>query len=149
MSKNSNDLNNYYPRLLVDTGVLVAFYNVKDRYHDQVVQFFANCRSQLITTIACVVEVMWLLRPQIKIQNEFLLAMAKGGFICEHLTLLDYQRIRELNTIYKDLPGDFADLALIAISERLNIRVIASLDKDFDIYRRYQKDPFDRVFRPN
>ena len=44
--------------------------------------------------------------------------------------------------------ADFSDLALIAISERLGIAAIATLDKDFDIYRRYRKDPFDRVFRP-
>jgi hypothetical protein len=37
-------------------------------------------------------------------------------------------------------------LALVAISERLDIGAIASLDKDFDIYRRYRKQPFERVF---
>lgn len=36
----------------------------------------------------------------------------------------------------------------IAISERLNIEAIASIDKDFDIYRRYRKDYFHRVFYP-
>ena len=38
-----------------------------------------------------------------------------------------------------DLPGDFADLALVAISEKLDIPAIATLDRDFDIYRRYRK----------
>lgn len=41
-----------------------------------------------------------------------------------------------------------ADLSLIAISERLNIAAIATLDKDFNIYRRYRSQPFERVFRP-
>ncbi|WP_161486824.1 hypothetical protein A5482_001760 [Cyanobacterium sp. IPPAS B-1200] len=44
--------------------------------------------------------------------------------------------------------GDFADLSLIAISERLKISAIAFLDKDFNIYRRYRKDYFNRVFYP-
>ena len=39
-------------------------------------------------------------------------------------------------------------LSLIAISERLNIEAIATLDKDFDIYRRYRNQPFIRVFYP-
>jgi predicted nucleic acid-binding protein len=60
----------------------------------------------------------------------------------------DYQRIQELNTIYQDLPADFTDLSLIAISERLNISAIATLDKDFNIYRRYRKQPFNRIFLP-
>jgi uncharacterized protein len=37
---------------------------------------------------------------------------------------------------------------LIAISERLNIPAIATLDNDFDVYRRYRNQPFDRVFLP-
>lgn len=58
----------------------------------------------------------------------------------------DYQRIQELNTTYQDLPADFTDLSRIAISERLNIPAIATLDKDFNIYQRYRKQPFDRIF---
>jgi len=44
------------------------------------------------------------------------------------------------------LLGYFADLSLIAISERLTISAIAFLDKEFNIYRRYRKDYFNRVF---
>lgn len=91
---------------------------------------------------------MWLLAPSVKVQNEFLSALAKEVFCCEHLLPSDYQRISELNTTYQDLPGDFTDLALIAISERLNISAIATLDKDFDIYRRYRKEAFNKVFFP-
>ncbi len=112
---------NYYLQILIDTGILVAFYNMNDKCHNQVIDFFSHCRSQLITTIACITEVMWLLAPAIKVQNEFLFALEKGVFRCEHLTSLDYQRIKELNTTYQD----------------------------FDIYRRYRKESFHRVFRPN
>jgi predicted nucleic acid-binding protein len=82
------------------------------------------------------------------VQNEFLSALSIRAFLCEHLLPSDYQRIQELNTIYQDLPADFTDLSLIAISERLNISAIATLDKDFNIYRRYRKQPFNRVFLP-
>lgn len=54
----------------------------------------------------------------------------------------------ELNAQYADLPGDFADLCLVAISERLDISAIATLDSDFDVYRRYRKQPRERVFLP-
>ena len=74
--------------------------------------------------------------------------MAKQIYICEALALEDFNRIAELNEQYADLPGDVSDLALVTISERLNIDAIATLDKDFDIYRRYRKQPFNRVFRP-
>ena len=138
----------YYPFILVDTGIMVAFYNGKDRYHQQVVEFFGLCTSQLITTVGCVTEVMWLLAPNIRLQNKFLSALAQGVFITEHLIAEDYQRIQELNSTYQDLPADFTDLSLVAISERLNIPAIATLDKDFNIYRRYRSQPFIRVFYP-
>lgn len=40
------------------------------------------------------------------------------------------------------------DIGLLVVSERLDIAAIATLDKDFDIYRRYRKKPFERVFYP-
>jgi uncharacterized protein len=82
------------------------------------------------------------------VQNEFLLHLANKVYECEPLTAEDFARITELNTQYADLPGDFADLSLVVICERLDISAIATLDKDFDIYRRYHRQPFERVFRP-
>lgn len=141
-------MTSYYPHLLVDSGVIIAFYSRHDRYHQQVTDFFGSCTSQLITTVGCITEIMWLLAPYTKVQNQFLSAVVKGVFITENLTIEDYQRIQELNLTYQDLPGDFADLSLVAISERLNIPEIATLDKDFNIYRRYRHQPFNRVFYP-
>ena len=91
---------------------------------------------------------MWLLASDSRVQNDFLLDLAEGVYRCEPLRQVDFLRISELNSQYADLPGDFADLTLIAISERLNIVAVATLDKDFDIYRRYRRQPFERVFRP-
>ncbi|MBE9116233.1 type II toxin-antitoxin system VapC family toxin [Lusitaniella coriacea LEGE 07157] len=141
-------MNTPHTFILIDSGIMVAFYNRKDRYHQQVVRFFSTCTSQLITTVSCVTEVMWLLAPNISVQNNFLSALEIGVFSAEHLTSEDYQRIRILNSNYQDLPADFTDLSLVAISERLNIPAIATLDKDFDVYRRYRSQPFIRVFYP-
>jgi uncharacterized protein len=38
-----------YPVILIDTGILVAFYDRKDKYHQQVHDFFGVCTGQLIT----------------------------------------------------------------------------------------------------
>jgi len=50
-----------------------------------------------------------------------------------------------LNERYADLPGDFADLTLVTLSERLDVAEILSLDSDFDVYRRFRREPFLRV----
>lgn len=138
----------YYPVILVDSSLLIAFYNSADSYHAQVVDFFTNCTSELITTTACVTEVMYFLAPNWRVQNVFLSHLATQVYKCEPLLPEDFTRIVELNTQYASLPGDFADLSLVVISERLNIAAIATLDKDFDIYRRYRRQAFERVFRP-
>lgn len=139
---------NYPSKVLVDTGLLVAYYNSGDEFYSQVCRFFEECTSTLITTIGCVTEVMYLLSSDWRVQNEFLSDLCKDIYRCECLKQEDFSRIAELNEQYSDLPGEFADLSLIAISERLNIDAIATLDKDFDIYRRYRTQPFYRVFRP-
>lgn len=138
----------YYPIIIVDSGVLVAYYSVKDSYHQQVRVFFERCTSNLVTTASCATEVMWLLGQDWRTQNEFLRDLATELYECIQLLPEDFSRIAELNERYADLPGDFADLSLIAISERLNIPAIATLDSDFDVYRRYRKQAFERVFRP-
>jgi predicted nucleic acid-binding protein len=102
----------YHPSILVDTGIIVSFYNIKDRYHSQVLSFFSTCTSRLVTTVACVTEVMWLLAPDIRVQNEFLSALEKEVFFCEPLRPSDYNRIGDLNFIYQNLPRDFTDISL-------------------------------------
>ncbi|MBW4695367.1 MAG: PIN domain-containing protein [Lyngbya sp. HA4199-MV5] len=138
----------YPPVILIDSGVLVAYYNANDYHHQPARRFFEQCTSQLITTLGCATEVMWLLSSDWHTQNEFLADLAKELYILEPLPPGDFSRISELNTRYADLPADFADLSLVAVSERLNIASIVTLDRDFDIYRRYRTCPFDRVFLP-
>jgi uncharacterized protein len=138
----------YPPIILIDSGILTAYYSATDNYHLQVCRFLEGCTSRLITTHSCVTEVMWLLGSNWRTQNEFLLDLAKELYECVPLLPQDFTRIAELNAQHADLPGDFADLSLIAISERLNIGAIATLDSDFDIYRRYRQQPFDRIFIP-
>jgi predicted nucleic acid-binding protein len=89
---------------------------------------------------------MYLLNKDYRTQNEFLNDLAQKLYQCIPLLPEDFTRIRQLNEQYADLPGDFADLSLIAISERLNISAIITLDSDFDIYRRYRKQPFQRIY---
>ena len=138
----------YPPIILTDSSILFAYYSAQDDYHRSVCKFFEECSSELITTAACITEVMYLLSRNYRTQNEFLKDLAQKLYRSIPLISEDFSRIRELNEQYADLPADFADLSLIAISERLNIAAIATLDSDFDIYRRYRKQPFERIFLP-
>jgi len=137
-----------HPIVLIDSGILFAYYSSRDRHHQQVRDFFERCTSNLVTTVSCVTEVMWLLAQNWRTQNEFLRDLAIELYEVIPMLPNDFSRIAELNQQYADLPGDFADLSLIVISERLNIPAVATLDSDFDVYRRYRKQAFDRPFIP-
>lgn len=132
---------------LIDSGPIIAYYNQNDRWHDLAKGFFENYRGKLITTEPVATEVMWLLSEDWRVQNEFLHDLHVELFITVSLTLADFGYIAKLNEKFKDLPGDFADLSVVALSERLAIDNVVSLDSDFDIYRAYRRKPFKQMLR--
>jgi len=137
-------------RILVDSGILLSYYHQREPLHQAVVAFFDQTAAQLISSPICIAEVLWLLGdpgdPRVlAAQNHLLGAVSRGGIEAINILPEDYARIIELNERYADLPGDFADLTLVALSERLDVKEILSLDGDFDVYRRFRREPFKRV----
>ena len=137
-------------RILVDSGILLSYYQQREPLHQALVAFFDQTAAQLISSPICIAEVLWLLGdpgdPRVlAAQNHLLGAVSRGGIEAINLLPEDYARIIELNERYADLPGDFADLTLVALSERLDVKEILSLDGDFDVYRRFRREPFKRV----
>lgn len=137
-------------RILIDSGILLSYYQQQEPLHQAVVAFFDQTAAQLITSPICIAEVFWLLGnpgdPRVlATQTHLLGAVSRGGINAINLLPEDYARIAELNQRYADLPGDFADLTLVTLSERLDIAEILSLERDFDVYRRLRREPFRRV----
>jgi uncharacterized protein len=134
-----------YTAILIDTSAFVAYYNQADKNHSTMRNFFSECESQLVTSTSCITETVWMLRFNYRVQNAFLSAFLFDIYIHESLTNRDLRRIAELNEKYADRRADFADLFLVAISERLDIPAIATFDKDFQVYCRYRNQPFANV----
>ncbi len=88
---------------------------------------------------------MWLLRFSVEAQCD-LLRWATQFIDIDGETAADLPRIIELIEKYRDLPADFADVSLVALAERLNLSRVASIDRDFDIYRFAGKQRFQNVF---
>lgn len=122
--------------VLINAGPLVAYFDAADALHRQAQVFIRGFRGQFVTTCPVITEAMWLLREDCRVQNELLMLVSRQLFREEALTVLDYLRISELNQQYADLPADFADLSLVAIAERLDINIVVSMDKEFDVYQR-------------
>ena len=140
-------------RILIDSGILLSYYQHQEPLHQAVVACFDQNAAQLITSPICIAEVLWLLGdpgdPRVlAAQNHLLGAVSRGGIEAINLLPEDYARIAELNQRDADLPADFADLSLVTLSERLDIAEILSLDSDFAVYRRFRREPFRRVPLP-
>ena len=132
-------------QVLIDAGPIIAYFDQKDPAHEIVDEFYEEFTGQLLTTLPVITEAMYQLRSSILVQNELLADLVNNVYELVQLAPADFQRIAELNFKYKDLPADFADLSLVIISERLGISKVATLDDDFNIYRRFKTGHFERV----
>jgi hypothetical protein len=57
----------------------------------------------------------------------------------------DLQRLKELTEKYRDLPMDFADSCLVYLAEKLNLNTIATIDRDFSMYRIHGRKKFKTI----
>ena len=130
----------------VDSGPLVALFDRDDPAHERALAWMQRFSGRLVSTLAVVTEVVYLLDFSPQVQVNFLRWLARGALALQQLSETDFERIAEVMDKYHDLPADFADATLIAVCERLDIREVASLDSDFDIYRFRKRIRFRNVF---
>ncbi len=115
---------------------------MNDKYHQASVEFIKKNRSELVTTPASITEVLHLLDFNRNAQVDFLSWVGAGAVTVEPVTIDDFQRIRELIIKYSDLPMDFADACFVFLGEKLSISKVATIDRDFDIYKLKGKRSF-------
>ena len=127
---------------MIDSGPLIALFDASDAYHKAIVEFIKRNPFPLITTMASVTEVLYLLDFNQNAQLDFLEWIYRGGVELFPIIENDMKRIKELMKKYKDIPMDFADACLVYAAERLRINEIVTIDKDFLIYRIGRRKKF-------
>ncbi|MBU0499480.1 MAG: PIN domain-containing protein [Gammaproteobacteria bacterium] len=131
--------------IVVDSGVFIALFDKSDRHHAQAIRFIQDPQGRLHTNLAVITETVHLLDFSQQAQQDFLFWVSQAVQIDEN-TLGDWERILTLLKKYADLPADFADASLIGLCERLNTRIVATVDSDFTVYRDYARHHFTSVF---
>ena len=122
-------------RILIDSGPLIALFDASDKYHDKAVNFIRTNKYPLVTTIASITETLHLLDFNRNAQIDFLEWIHKGAVEIQNIENSDFGRLKELTVKYRDLPMDFADSCLMYLAEKLSLNTIATIDRDFTIYR--------------
>ncbi|HEY4774518.1 MAG TPA: PIN domain-containing protein [Xanthobacteraceae bacterium] len=133
------------PSIVVDAGPLIALFDRDDRHHSRAVAFVRNCRTRLVTNLPVLTEATFLLRFSAAAQRD-LLWWANKALDIDIGTPADLPRIIALLEKYRDMPADFADVSLVALAERLKTWRVASVDRDFAVYRLPGRRRFENVF---
>ena len=129
-------------KILLDSGPFIALFDASDKYHSASVNFIKTNKFPLVTTIASVTETLHLLDFNRNAQIDFIDWIHRGAVEIQNIENNDFGRLKELTEKYRDLPMDFADSCLVYLAEKLNLNTIATIDRDFSIYRIKERRKF-------
>lgn len=133
-------------KILMDSGPLIALFDASDAHHKPAVDFIRSNTFPLVTTLASITETLHLLDFNRNAQLDFLHWVSQGAVEIFSIGNADFSRLKELTAQYRDLPMDFADACLVYAAETLGLDCIATVDRDFSIYRIKGKGWFQMVF---
>jgi predicted nucleic acid-binding protein len=123
-------------RTLLDAGPLVAYLNVKDRWHEWAQLQFQNLRPPLLTCEAALAEACFLVQRNGG-KPSHIMQLLQRGVLISALNLNDEAAALEsLMKRYSDTPMSLADGCLVRLSEIHSDCRVFTLDSDFTRYRR-------------
>ncbi|MBN2304512.1 MAG: PIN domain-containing protein [Anaerolineae bacterium] len=124
--------------VLIDTSVLVAFAFQRDAHHEQASRALQNLRQQVRIVAAPVLnELFYVTMVRINYPSAVqVFARTWTAFQIQPLLDSDMARMQAIMLQYQDAAFDFADVAIMALAERLNITQVYTFDRrDFSIFR--------------
>ena len=124
---------------LLDSGFVYAQLNGKDIWHSRVSEVTRSAeRESIFLPIPAITEITYLLRRDLgnRAVADFIESLADTDIMLEVPTIEDYIRSAEILRKYNDANIDFVDACIVAMSERLNITKILTVDRrHFGMFR--------------
>lgn len=119
---------------MCDTGPVVAAALAGDDHHHACVELFTGLHlagRELLVPSTVVAEVGYLLAREAgaEVEAMFLSSIADGDFRAVDLLPDDYRRAADLVRRYGDMPLGTTDATVIALTERLGLIEVATLDR--------------------
>jgi uncharacterized protein len=130
---------------IADSGLLVAFANRRDRYHEWAVSVAEQVTEPLLTCEAVLAEAAFHLGSCGVVFDMLRDSLVVLAFDCrQHIAQLHW-----LATRYADRRPDLADLCLIRMSELHPKLPVITVDRaDFRIYRRNRRETIPLICPP-
>lgn len=129
--------------VLLDTSFLLASAFRQDQNHLIASETMQNLTSNLFVVEPVVVEIFYMMTTRMSHHHavQFYVLLQELPFTIINIMQSDRQRMIELMQKYSDAKLDLADVAQVAVAERLNIKTIYTFDRrDFSIIRPKHAD---------
>ena len=117
--------------VLLDTGIVYAYYDRSDRWHARARTFVEGERRGLILPAPVIPEVDHLLGHRLgaKSRQTFYAGVVEGHYLVADLSKDGYARVADLNRRFDDLDLGFVDAAIVALAESLGLSRVATTDR--------------------
>lgn len=123
---------------LIDSGPLLALFNRNDKWHEPTLAWLqAYPQVRLHSTWPVLTEVCALLARRIHngAALDFLQWVQRGAIQLDAPADWSLTSVLAICKRFASLPLDLADASVAEAAERLQIRHIVSIDKDFEVFR--------------
>ena len=133
---------------LTDSGPLVALLDRSDAAHDWAREQFAHVPRPVWTCEGAIAEVSHLLSDA-GLPAWSALALVERGVVAIRFDLeAATDRALALMKKYADTPMDFVDACLVTMTENKRDCQLMTMDSDFRIYRRFERQAIPLIIPP-
>ena len=121
----------------MDAGPLVALVDRRDRYHEWASTQLGPTAAPLLTCEPVLTEACFLLQALRGGSAAVLELVSRSALLVSFSLGEEATAVARLLARHSNVPMTLADACLVRMSERLAGSVVATLDRDFTIYRRH------------
>jgi len=117
--------------LLLDSGIVYAYYDRSDAWHDRARTLIQNEEHGLILPAPVIPEVDHLIRHRLGSRSHwtFYAGIVEGHYLVVDVPKEAYARVADLNRQFEDLDLGFVDAAIVALAESLRVPRVATTDR--------------------
>jgi len=130
-------------KILVDSSFLIALYDRAADEREAVNEIARLYSGQFLVPQVVLTEVVYILKRETGVQGAiyFLDSFTRSKPDLQDVIVEDLIRVQEIMQQYADAKLDFVDCCIMALSERLNITQVCTLDqRDFSMFRPRHRD---------